>query len=161
MLIGASIVFLPDVLAHASVNKGDLLIVLGVTFAPFINYYQRRAREKTNSETVLIIRTAIGIPLMLVFAYVMGESTTVPAVLSVLPFIIASGILAFGFSKILWLEGINRIPITKAVALASFFPIATLFFAFLILGQSPTAFQVFSFIPLFIGVLLLTRKAKE
>jgi drug/metabolite transporter (DMT)-like permease len=161
MVLGASLIFLPDVLSHATINKGDLLIVLAVTFAPFINYFQRKAREGARSETVLMIRTAIGVPIMIAISFAMGETTTLNNIYTALPYILASGVFVFGLSKILWLEGIARIPITKAVALASIVPLSTLFFAFIVLNQEPTPFQIISFVPLFIGVLLLTRKARK
>jgi drug/metabolite transporter (DMT)-like permease len=61
----------------------------------------------------------------------------------------------FGFVKMLWIEGIHRVSVVKANALTSTAPLFTLFFAWLILHNTPTIWQLSSFIPMFIGILLL------
>jgi drug/metabolite transporter (DMT)-like permease len=62
-----------------------------------------------------------------------------------------------GLSKLLWIEGIHRISVTKASALSSMSPLLTLLFAWLLLGNVPSIFQLVSFIPMFFGVLLLSQ----
>ncbi len=75
-------------------------------------------------------------------------------------FLLANGVLIFGVSKILWLEGISRISVTKALALGSLAPLFTLFIAWIVLKQAPTAWQIASLAPFFLGVLLLTNNLK-
>jgi drug/metabolite transporter (DMT)-like permease len=156
MISGAAIVFLPDVLINASINKGDALILLANVVAPFINFFQRKARETTKSEIVLLVRTLVGFPVMLALAFYLGESTTAGAIFSVLPLLVFGGVLVFGFSKILWVEAIHRVSITKGNALASVAPVATLAFAYIILNEVPTMVQLLSLIPLFAGAYFLT-----
>ena len=79
------------------------------------------------------------------------------AVYHALPFLLISGIFLFGVSKILWIESIHRISVTKANALESIAPLFTIIFAWIILQQQPTLWQALSFAPSFIGVLLLTN----
>ena len=61
-----------------------------------------------------------------------------------------------GFSKILWIEGIHRIPVGKAVSLEAINPAFTLILAYFILHEIPTKWQIFGFLPIFIGVLFVT-----
>lgn len=83
-----------------------------------------------------------------------------PEIKEVMPILIINGIIQLGFSKILWMEGIHRISVTKATALGSIAPIITIFFAWLILREAPTSFQLFSVIPMIAGVILLGLNEK-
>lgn len=68
------------------------------------------------------------------------------------------GVVFFGVHKILWIEGINRIAITKANAIHAIAPIFTLLWVFLWWDESPTLYQVAGFIPILIGAWLVTLK---
>ena len=60
----------------------------------------------------------------------------------------------------IFVEGISRISVTKAIALGSLSPLFVLIFAWLILHQMPTVWQIISLVPFFFGVLLLTNNLK-
>ena len=65
-----------------------------------------------------------------------------------------------GFSKVIWIESIHRIRISKTISLSSVSPSFTLFFAFLILGDIPTVWQLIGIVPMLLGVYVLTRPSK-
>lgn len=158
MLFGASIIFLPGVINHFSVNIGDLIILIGAVFGPLGNFFQRSARRKVNSETIMLVRSFITVPFVLLLAYAGKENISL-AILNgrVIWYIAFSGVILLGLSKIFWIEAIHRISVTKAISLSSISPFLTLIFAFILLHQAPTAIQIVSLIPLFAGVMLLTR----
>ncbi len=153
MLLGALVILLPG---FTEFNKGDVLIFIAMTFAPFGNFFQQRARKKISSETMMLIRSIITFPIVLIMAKLLGETIALSNLKDSIWLILINGLVLLGFSKILWLEAIHRISVTKAVSLSSITPLFTLFFAFLILKEIPTAWQLTAFVPLFLGILLLT-----
>ena len=153
MLLGALVILLPG---FTEFNKGDALIFIAMAFAPFGNFFQQRARKKISSESMMFIRSIITFPVILIMAKLFGETISLGNLKDSIWLILINGLVLLGFSKILWIEGIHRISVTKAISLASIEPLFTLFFAFLILKEIPTAWQLTAFVPLFLGVLLLT-----
>lgn len=156
MLIGAAIVLYPNV--H-SPRLGDALIIVASFMAPFGNFFQQRARKKVSSESIMFIRSLLTTPLAFSLAYLLG-SNPFSFDSSLLVLFVINGVFLFGVSKILWIEGTHRIAVTKANALASLAPLVTLFFAYLLLKEVPTLWQLAAFVPLFVGVLLLSVEEK-
>ncbi|MBI3589083.1 MAG: DMT family transporter [Candidatus Liptonbacteria bacterium] len=155
MIFGASIVLLPN-FSHFLV--GDILIVIATIFAPFGNFYQKRARKRVSSETMMFIRNAIVAGVTFVVAATLDLNASLTFVRGSFIFLAVNGILLFGISKILWVESIHRISVTKASALGSIYPVFALIFAWIFLKDTPTVWQLTAFVPLFIGVLLLSYK---
>jgi drug/metabolite transporter (DMT)-like permease len=152
MVIGSCIVLYPNL--H-SFNQGDLLILLAASIAPFGNYFAKRARKRVGSEAIMFIRSFISALFLFGLASVIHNTITLTAIKSSFLIICINGIVMFGFVKMLWIEGIHRVSVVKANALTSTAPLFTLFFAWLILHNTPTIWQLSSFIPMFIGILLL------
>lgn len=156
MVIGALIVLYPTV--H-SPQLGDMLIIAASFMAPFGNFFQQRARKKVSSESIMFIRSILTTPLAFTLAYLLGVNPF-SFDSSLLALFIVNGVFLFGLSKILWIEGTHRISVTKANALASLAPLVTLLFAYLLLKEVPTLWQLLAFVPMFIGVILLSTKEK-
>ena len=158
VVIGAFTVLYPNT---TRLRPGDPLILMATMVAPFGNYFQQKARKTVSSETILFVRNAVSAPVILILAYLFKEHFHMAEFRSAAFFILINGFLLLGFSKILWVEGIHRISVTKANALASVAPPLTLLFAWLLLDDIPTRFQLVSVIPIFIGVVLLSIKIPE
>ena len=159
LVIGALIVLLPS---GTKLHTGDVLVLLAAAIAPFGNFFQRRARAKVSSEVIMFIRSTI--VAFLVFFIAIFLNPHLPLfgnIKASIIFFFINGFILLGFSKVFWIEGIHRISVTKANALSSISPLLTIFFAWLILKNVPTIWQFYSFIPLFIGILLLTKSGKE
>jgi len=157
IVIGAVIILFPQGL---SFRKGDIFILIATMFAPIGNSFQQRARKKISTEGILFIRNLIVFPFFFGAAYLLKETATFPEIKSSLLFLIINGIMLLGLSKILWIEAIHRISVTKAISVSSISPIFTLIFSYFILKEVPTSWQLLSFIPMFFGVILLTSKNK-
>ena len=69
-----------------------------------------------------------------------------------------NGVVIYYISKIIWYEGLKRMDINKAIALAMTAPGFSLFFAFIFLKETPTIYHFTGLIILSIGVYFTTRK---
>ena len=158
MTLGALIILIPEDFA---LNKGDLLILASAAMAPIVNLYQKRAREHCSAETILGFRTLVGLPFVALMAYLFEPAVNMEAFISALPyiFLIATGV--YVVSKIMWIEALNRIAITKLSAMLALLPVMTLFFAYLYLDEVPQIRQLAGIIPVLIGGYLITKPLKS
>lgn len=154
MTIGAFIVLVPD---DMQFNKGDLLILLSAAFAPIVNYYQKRARTYCSAETILGFRTVVGFPVVALLAYLLEPSVSYENFMLALPylFLIATGV--YVAAKIMWIEALNRISITKLSAMLALLPVFTLIFAYFYLNEIPQMRQIIGIIPILLGGYLITK----
>ena len=157
MGVGALIILIPEDLAF---NKGDLLILAAAAMAPIVNLYQKRARVYCSSETILGFRTLVGLPFIALMAYLMEPAVTADAFLSALPYIFLIGTGVYVVSKIMWIEALNRITITKLSAMLALMPMMTLFFAYLYLNEVPEFRQLVGILPVLVGGYLITKPVK-
>ena len=154
MAVGAMLVLIPDDL---TLNKGDLIIFIAAALAPFANLYQKRARSYVSSETILAFRNIVALPFLYAIAFSVEPVPTQERLLEALPYILAIGILVLGLSKILYIEALHRISITKVSALLALIPLFTLIFAYFTLHEVPDLRQVLGIIPILIGGYLITK----
>jgi drug/metabolite transporter (DMT)-like permease len=154
MLFGAVIILFPK--NGLSFHGGDWIILAASASAPIGNYYQQKLRKMVSSETILFWRSIFTFPFFFLFAYLVRSDIHWALSHRAFWLLLLNGFFVLGLSKILWLEGIHRISVTKADAVASIGPLFTLLFAYLILHQPPTIWQLVSLIPLAVGLYLLT-----
>ncbi|MDQ7068638.1 MAG: DMT family transporter [Sulfurimonas sp.] len=157
MGVGAIIVLIPQELHF---NKGDLFILAGAAIAPFANLYQKRAREFCSSETILTFRTVVGLPFIAALAYFLEPAVTYSAFKQALPYLLIIGIAVYVVSKIMWIEALHRVSITKVSAMMGLVPLMTVVFAYLFLNETPSANQALGLIPILVGGYILTRPIK-
>ncbi len=155
MILGALFVLLPGL---KTLQSGDILILIASAIAPFGNFYQQKARRKVASETIMLIRSILSTIVIFSLAVGIHSQFSLSSVSQSLLFLIINGIVLLGLSKIFWLDGIHHISVPKANALSCIGPIFTLLFAWLLLKQTPTMWQVLSLLPIFIGINLLSKK---
>lgn len=158
MAAGALVILFPKDFAF---NKGDWLILLSAAAAPIVNLYQKRAREYCSSETILGFRTVVGLPFVALLAYLLEPSVSYENFMFALPyiFLIATGI--YVVSKIMWIEALNRISITKLSAMLGLLPVFTLIFAYLYLDEVPESRQMLGIIPVLVGGYLITKPLED
>ena len=154
MGVGAIIILLPEELVF---NKGDLYILAGAALAPFANLYQKRARKFCSSETILTFRTVVGLPFIAALAWYFEPSVSQENLLKALPYLLVIGVAVYVVSKIMWIEALHRISITKVSAMMGIVPLLTVTFAFLFLNETPDLRQIVGIIPILIGGYLLTK----
>jgi drug/metabolite transporter (DMT)-like permease len=156
MLIGALIILFPK--NGLSWHGGDFLVLAASACAPLGNYYQQKVRKLISSETILFLRSLLTFPFFFLLAWLFKINTGFAMLQKSFWLLLLNGFVVLGLSKIMWLEGIHRISVTRANALSSVGPLFTLLFAYLLLRQQPTVWQLSSFIPLFFGLILLNYK---
>ncbi len=153
MTLGAFLILFQGSL---SIDTGSLIILGATTLPPVGNYFAQKAMEKVGSSFILMVRSLLSGFILLFLAFSFESAPTLLDVNNSLYFILINGFLLFGLSKVFWFEAIHRITITKAISLASVAPAFTLFFAYFLLNEVPTLWQIFGLIPIFMGVWLLT-----
>lgn len=157
MVIGAGIVLVRN---FSGVNLGDVFILAATFCAPVGNLFTQKARRIASSEMVMFLRSVISVPAILFLTYVFHTSSSLEDLAVSLPLLFINGFFLIGLSKIFWVEGIHRVTVAKGVALGGLSPLLTLLFAWLILHQAPSIWQLTSLVPLLLGVLLLTDHIK-
>jgi drug/metabolite transporter (DMT)-like permease len=155
MGIGAILILFPN---KFSPNKGDILIFLAAIIAPLVSKYQKQARVFVSAKTILAFRNIVALPFVLGFAFYMETMPSIQNLEEVGIYILLNGILIFVFSKILFVEALNIVPITKLLALVSFMPVFTLVFAYFILGEVASFRQLLGIVPILLGTYLITKK---
>ena len=154
---GAVIILIPDELV---LNKGDMLILIAAAISPIANFYSKRAREYYSSETVLSVRTIIALPVVGLIAYIVEPEICYEDMYAALPYVFMIGFFILGLSKILWMEALHRVTITKISAMMALVPVLTLLFAYLYLDEVPEFRQLIGVIPVLIGGYFLTKPIK-
>jgi len=154
MGVGALVILFP---ADFAFNKGDWLILISAAAAPIVNLYQKRAREYCSAETILGFRTVVGFPVVAALAYFLEPAVSYENFMLALPyiFLIATGI--YVAAKIMWIEALNRMSITKLSAMLALLPVMTLFFAYIYLDEVPEFRQMMGIIPVLVGGYLITK----
>jgi len=156
MAVGALLILIPDDL---SLNKGDLIIFVSAAIAPFANLYQKRARTYVSSETILAFRNIVALPFIFAIAFATETFPSQEKFQEALPYILAIGFLVLGLSKVLYIEALHRISITKVSAMLALIPLFTLIFAYFTLHEVPNLRQALGIIPILIGGYLITKPA--
>lgn len=157
MLIGAAVVLYPN---FKEFHLGDMLIILACAIAPIGNLFQQRARKSVGSETIMLVRSIVSTMVIFLMVYFSGLNSSFSVIQPSLFLLIVNGLLLLGLTKLFWLEGIHRISVTKAIALSNISPLLTLFFAWLLLGDVPTVWQLSALIPIFFGIRFLQKQKK-
>jgi drug/metabolite transporter (DMT)-like permease len=154
MGIGAIIILIPD---DMNFNKGDLIIFVAAVIAPIANLYSKKARVHCSSETILGFRTIVALPVIGILAWIFEPEINLVNLKAALPYVILIGLFIFGISKILWMEALHRISITKISAMIALVPPMTIFFAYVFLHEIPSTREMIGIIPILIGGYLLTK----
>jgi drug/metabolite transporter (DMT)-like permease len=154
MVLGALIILYPSV--HGF-RVGDVLVLISAIFVPIGNFYAQKARLIVSSTSILFARNLLTAVFVFILSVLFKQTASFLDLKSSLLFLLINGVLTFGVFRVMWIEGIHRISVTKASALSALSPLITLLFAGLILKTAPGLWQILSFVPMFLGVLLLSR----
>lgn len=157
MTLGAILVLFPE---HFHLQLGDALVLLAAMIAPLANLFQKRARTKVSAETVLLTRSLFALPFLYLLAYTFENSNSWQAIQSQWIWLFLTGFLVFFVSKILWVEAIHRLPITKVNALYALAPMLTMVWSYILLNETPTQSQLLGIGPILLGSYWVTQTPK-
>jgi len=152
---GAMIILFPQ---EFRFNRGDLLVLIAAAIAPLANYYQKRVRTYVSSLTILTFRNLAALPVLFAAAYFLEGLPARTDLVAALPYITAVALLIYVLAKILWIEALYRIGVTKLSAMIAFMPLFTLVFAYFVLNEVPTPRQMVGIAPILLGAFLITHK---
>jgi len=154
MGLGALAILWPETLHF---NPGDLLVLIAAALAPIANLYQKRARRHVGAMTILAFRNLAALPVLFAAALLLEPIPSENAFLNALPSLIAVGLLVYVLAKLLWIEALYRIGITRLSAMTTLIPLFTLTFAFFLLGEVPSLRQAAGIVAVLLGAYLITR----
>jgi len=154
MSAGALLVLFPD---EAGFNRGDFLVLLAAMLAPAANHYQQRARAQVSAVTLLFVRNLTSLPVLFLLACLFAPLPGQAALKATWWLLLLNGLFLMGLSKIYWIEGLHRLPITKVSAMTALSPLFTMLFAYPVLGETPGFWQLAGVAPILIGGILITR----
>lgn len=155
MIAGALFVLVPSA---GEFRIGDFILLFGSMLPPLGNLAMQRARKEVSSATIMFWRSLTSTVALGILAFAFEGVPSLANLRSALPAILIGGFVLLGFSKILWIEAIHRMPITQTISVASIQPLFTMLFAYLLLRQAPEWAQLLSLPPIAAGMFLLTRK---
>jgi len=158
ILLGAVIVLAPNV---KMLHIGDLLILIAAAIVPFGNFYVQKARKLISTETIIFVRGIVGALAIFLLSFLFHAASSLTSVFHSLPFLATNGVVIQGIAAIFWIEGIHRIPVAKANALSALGPLMTLLLAWMVFKTTPTAWQLLALVPMFFGVILISKKANK
>lgn len=156
MVIGTLFILLPH--RGGGMHVGDIIILCGSALPPLGNLAMQRARKEVSASFIMFWRSLAGCIVLSLLASSVADFPSIIEVRQSLPALLFTGLILLGFSKILWIEAIHRLPVTQTVSITSVSPLLTMIFAFLMLGQAPEFVQLLSLPPMVAGMFLLTRK---
>ncbi|HRH94274.1 MAG TPA: DMT family transporter, partial [Candidatus Peribacteria bacterium] len=156
MVIGALFILLPK--WSGRLNAGDLIILIATMAPPVGNVYAQRARRAVSGETLMFVRSAAGCIFLFLLAFLFEPVPPAAALTGAWWLLALNGVFLLGISKLLWLEALHRLPISKTLGLTACGVFMTFVFAYVFLHQNVTMQQLLSAVPMIAGLVLLTRK---
>lgn len=141
---------------------GDLFIIIGTSFYPFGNFCQKKILQKIDPYSLLFARSLIG-GIFLLFLSLSFENlpnTTFIDIKESLFYIVSASILIFLTGKILWFKGLKYLDISKSITIISSTPAFTMCFAYFLLHEIPTIYQITGLVIIIIGLFIVTKKEK-
>ncbi len=157
MGLGAIIILFPH---EWHVNVGDILALCAAAIAPLANYYQKRARTHVSAICILTYRNIAALPLILVLAFFFESRPSYDSLMQALPYIFFNAIFIYVVAKILWIESLHRISITKMNAMLALSPVFTIILANIFLNEAIEGEKIIGVLPIIIGGYLITKKPK-
>ena len=162
--IGAAAVFLGTMCVlyngSFSLNRGDLLIILGSMFYPFGNQFAKRALKHLPSGFILMIRHLVGAVVFLALSVAFENlSLQVLSIAREYWWLIGLyGVVVLVGSKLCWYEGLKALSLTKAISIILSYPAFSMVFAAVFLKEIPTVYQLAGFVVTLIGLSVLISR---
>ena len=158
IIIGMSVILYNGTL---SINYGDILILLTPVGWQISHTIVKKVIKKIETYTIVTGRFLYAFPVFLFLSTLFGsnqfEVLIVPFYFGLILFIGISEILGYIF----WIEALKRINLSKATTLVSPYPMLSLIFAWFILSELPSIYQIIGLISVLIGIYIIGRVKSE
>ena len=143
-----------------TLNRGDLLIILGTAFYPFGNQLAKTVLPHFPSSFILMVRHLAGAVSFILLSVLFEDlSMQIFSIAREYWWLIALyGIVVLVGSKLLWYTGLRVLTATKAVSIVLAYPVFSLVFAAIFLGEIPTVYQLLGFGVTLTGLSVLVSR---
>lgn len=142
-----------------STNLGNFAIILATLFWALDNNLSKILSKKIPLARIIQLKSAIGGTIL--FFLVMFFEIPIEITLGQLPSILFLGGAGFGLSIYFFLQGLKRIGTVRTIMLFSTSAIFGMGFAFSLLGEQISHYQVIAVVIMIGGIYLLHREDKE
>ena len=142
-------------------NLGDILLILACIPPIFGNLCSRKARRSVSAVTIMFCRTVIIAPCFWLAASLFEPAGSLESISPALGVLFFNGFIILGVSRLLWIEAIQVVPISKANSISAISPVFTLLAAWWLLNEVPKFQQAVALIPMMIGLHLLIKEGKS
>lgn len=141
-------------------NSGDMLIIAATAMFPMGNVFAKKALALASPMIVLMLRYIIGGSVLLVLSLLLEDLSPLQGreVLDNWWLIPAYVFIVLTLSKVVWYKGLSMLPLGKAIYIVLSYPAFSLLFAFLLLHEVPTWYQLGGFAFTMFGVYLLVKR---
>jgi drug/metabolite transporter (DMT)-like permease len=140
-----------------SINYGDILILLTPLGWQISHTIVKKVITRTDTYVIATSRFLYAVPIFLILNTVFStnqyEVLFQPFYLVLLLFLGISDVLGY----IIWIEAIKRINLSKATTLISPYPIISVIFAWFILSELPSIYQIIGLISVIVGMYIMGR----
>ena len=140
----------------------DLLLFIIFAITPLGNYFQKKALRRVSSITQLCFRSLVGGALSLIasLAFEQGGFSLI-SVPATIVLVLLNGVLALGLSKVLFLESLKRLEVSKTIAMGAAAPAVTMTAAYFILNEKPDILQLLGLVLVVSGISIMITKSRS
>lgn len=156
MVFGAVLVLFPG---RVTFYSGDFIILIATAIPPLCNYAAQQARKYVGAMTIMFVRSSISAVFLLGIAFFFEATPTQDALTQSFFVLFLNGFFIMALSKYLWIEGIHRMHISRALTFSAIAPAFTIIFAYFILSEVPRPEQFAGLVPMLVGAFMLLRKS--
>jgi drug/metabolite transporter (DMT)-like permease len=163
-LIGASGIFIGGLLilynGKFQLNIGDIMVIASTATYPVGNFYAKKALNQVSPSTILFVRFSLGgLFLLLLAMTVETQSGILNIILTDWRMLLLTGLILLGVGKIIWYEALQRLDISKAIALAMTFPLFSLIILIGIFREAISSYQGTGIAIMMLGVFFSIRRS--
>ncbi len=155
MLVGTVVILYRGRLA---LNSGDLCIIAATALFPIGNMYAKRALEHLPAMLIQAYRGLIGGAVLFLLALFVESSPLATLPPKAYLYIFLQAVVINAFSKVIWYEGLRRLPVARAIYIGSVSPVFSVLFAVILFRELPTAQQMLGLCITLGGLWVLMKK---
>jgi len=143
-----------------TLNKGDILIIIGTALYPIGNNSSKKALQFIPISFIVFFRGIFGGSILILISFLMEKTylNLIPSIQNHLLPILINGILIFTIAKTISFYGLKYLDITRVIPLLCSAVGFSLIFAFLFLKEIPTFYQILGLIFIVSGIFVITKK---
>jgi DME family drug/metabolite transporter len=122
----------------------------------------RRSLFKMKPISANIIRCASNAVVLMIILFAFGKAGAIASLpIEAVAVIVASGVIGLGIGDTLYMIGLNSVGVARAVPLAATYPLFSLVWATLLIGEPITATAVLGASVILLGIWLLSKEKNE